>query len=276
MKTIHINDVVVPKTKEQFHLNLKKYFVTEDNYENLTIVHFNNEKIKKLRRVLSEKLIKKKIDRLSFKELIEKDYLIGVGIPINKIDDFSDIYSLTNTGFCGDGKAPFILLGSHYSELIDLTENPNYYKTSPNVIMIPIDGGSPLDDPDFLSNGFTKDYIPIQFRTRKLLWKLLGNFTNYDCSDQGKGHRIDMDRFRSLMFSCPIHSPFRLKQNRPTEQSSEKSKKCFKMFKANNGVSDIDSDTSFKSSNIKLIKVNEIPTSPGFSNGDWNRDINFN
>ena len=72
--------------------------------------------------MLSEKLIQKKMSKLSYKDMLEQNFLIFVDIPINQIDDFSDIYSLTNSGFCGDGRAPYILLGSHYSKLYDLTK----------------------------------------------------------------------------------------------------------------------------------------------------------
>ena len=271
MNTIHINDVIRPKTKAEFHQNLKRYFVTNNNYKDLTIVRYNSEKIKKMRRMLSEKLIQKKMSKLSYKDMLEQNFLIFVDIPINQIDDFSDIYSLTNSGFCGDGRAPYILLGSHYSKLIDLVENGQ--NSFEEVKMIAIDGGNPIvEDPDFM---FSKDYIPVQFKNRKLMWKLLGNFINYDCSDEGKGHRIDMDRFLNLYHSCPIHSPFRVKNNRPNESSPLQVRTLYEMFKANKGQSYIDNETKFEDKNIKLVKMSEIKTSPEFENGEWNRKVVF-
>lgn len=280
MNTIHINDVIRPKTKAEFHQNLKRYFVTNNNYKDLTIVKYNDEKIKKMRRLLSEKLINKKMSNLSRKDMFEQNFFIYVNIPINQIDDFKDIYSLTNSGFCGDGRAPYILLGSHYSKLYDLTKvgQNNFKEALENVSMIAIDGGNPIkDDPNFDVNNpnISEDFIPIQFRNRKLMWKLLGDFVLYDCSDEGKGHRIDMDTFISLFHSCPIHSPFTIKSNRPNENSSEQHKKLFELFKANKGMSYMDSETKFEDPNVKLMSTKDIKASPEFENGEWNRKVVF-
>ena len=75
MNTIHINDVIQPKTKAEFHQNLKRYFVTNNNYKDLTIVKNNSEKIKKMRRLLSEKLINKKMSNLSPRICLNKSFL---------------------------------------------------------------------------------------------------------------------------------------------------------------------------------------------------------
>ena len=107
------------------------------------------------------------------------------------------------------------------------------------------------------------------------MWKLLGDFVLYDCSDEGKGHRIDMDTFISLYHSCPIHSPFTIKANRPNENSSKQHKKLFELFKANKGMSYMDSETKFEDPNVKLMSTKDIKASPEFENGEWNRKVVF-
>ena len=42
MNTIHINDVIRPKTKAEFHQNLKRYFVTNNNYKDLVLYDSKN------------------------------------------------------------------------------------------------------------------------------------------------------------------------------------------------------------------------------------------
>ena len=47
------------------------------------------------------------------------------------------------------------------------------------------------------------------------------------------------------------------------------------MFKANKGMSYMDSETKFEDPNVKLMSTKDIKASPEFENGEWNRKVVF-
>jgi hypothetical protein len=77
LKTVKLEDIKTPKTVEEFRENLRKY-----------VCGFGTDGI----------------------------YVQGLdGVPIDEISFFADIYTLTKTGFGGDGTSPNIVLTADWS-----------------------------------------------------------------------------------------------------------------------------------------------------------------